>query len=108
MERKTIKLKVMDTTEKKNRDEIIRLIQREESTIKEYKKHLKITHKSHDEYEKMLVEVPKEVFGEKYDEIARLVKEDAELVSQMDAKLSEMEKALNELKASLGGEGNCN
>jgi hypothetical protein len=98
----------MDTTEKRNRDEVIRLIQREESTIKEYKRHLKATHKSHDEYEKMLVEVPKEVFGDKYDEIARLVKEDADLVSQMDTKLSEMEKALDELKASVGDEGNCN
>lgn len=98
----------MDTTEKRNRDEDIRLVQMHEGIIKEYKKRLKDTHKLHGEYERMLAEVPKEVFGDKYDEIARLVKEDAGLVSRMDAKLSEMERTLEKLKASIGYGDDCN
>ena len=93
---------------KRNKDEDIRLLQMHESTIKEYKKFLKAAYKSHNGYEKMLKEIPESEFGGKYNEIVKLVKEDADIIKEMEAKLAEIEKKRDEFKLAIEDEGNYN
>ena len=89
----------MDTNKKE-------LIEMYDGIIKSYRRQLKDTQKSYDNYRKMLKTVPASDFGDKYDEIVRLVDGYEDIIKEIEVKLAAMETKHNEFKSAFEKENN--